>query len=931
MTMTMRMDRFLLAALLTLATACGNDDRGDDCVEDSDCPAGQQCVDGSCDVVSITTCEEDDDCPEGVPCINGTCVSGNGDADGDGVADAEDNCPGVSNADQADEDGDGVGDACETVERPEDCVSSDECDRVTHVCDEGTCAPTSCRDDGDCPDDALCVGTLCRYAPVCEGDGDCVAVLGDCVGDRCAPGCETNDECGGTRLTGCIDGSCRDACPGDQACDDDEACVDGYCLPVECTGTGFDDCPEGERCNGEGECEPYTPCDFDTDCADGEFCSDEGDFGICEPLEPCLSDLSCDDGQICENGFCIPTSDCTDSSECDDDSACIGGLCVPDLCRGDSDCATGEVCEEGACVEVPDAVIDRVVILTPAQTLRPGDRATFEAVALDGSGAIVRGVAFAFQTDADASVGAMSGATFTAANTPGTARVTARPAGEDTPVSEPVVVRNLGALTTGSRVFAIDAATGTSIDAFTLVTGDGETREAEDGVVSFEAPVSGDVHVFATGYDAVGITGLDSAGDVLVPLPRLTLEQEVGGFTGSMDFSRISTRGDASIGLAGAALAGQLVDLDLNAVLGDPINTSLGIPGVGGGEFPLPGGLVLSVDFFGIGDVKGTYYARSDAGLTFAWALGGQVQVNDLIDLFTGGGGGDLAGILAAILPLFESFDHDLLFFDAEGLPLAADADDLDGDGDTSELLPDYDAFPEFELSPFVPQRYRTEVAWPALPTLGGEQTQIAVLVGGVVVDGVGFVPTGISAAEADEDGVPEEIVLRMAPSHSGLGVGDFAVVGIAFSGAGGGFGGGGLELPSTISARMLVDERLPERVDLGSRPFLSIPDTIAYDTGGRSVSGASIDAELVRLTFVSPEGRWHVWAPGGDVAITLPASPLDGVDYAADAVVRVEGVQVSGSSYTDLVAPGGAGTLADLDDLAVGFARIELAPAPAE
>ena len=38
------------------------------------------------------------------------------DSDGDGVADAADNCPTVSNADQRDQDGDGTGDACETQE-----------------------------------------------------------------------------------------------------------------------------------------------------------------------------------------------------------------------------------------------------------------------------------------------------------------------------------------------------------------------------------------------------------------------------------------------------------------------------------------------------------------------------------------------------------------------------------------------------------------------------------------------------------------------------------------------------------------------------------------------------------------------------------------------------------------------------------------------
>ena len=40
-------------------------------------------------------------------------VYGSADADGDGVPDSADNCPGVSNPDQADSDGDGIGDACD--------------------------------------------------------------------------------------------------------------------------------------------------------------------------------------------------------------------------------------------------------------------------------------------------------------------------------------------------------------------------------------------------------------------------------------------------------------------------------------------------------------------------------------------------------------------------------------------------------------------------------------------------------------------------------------------------------------------------------------------------------------------------------------------------------------------------------------------------
>ncbi|MGA9523150.1 MAG: PHB depolymerase family esterase [Myxococcaceae bacterium] len=54
---------------------------------------------------------------DGAPSCNGpaqACSGGTGvDTDGDGVADADDNCPGTANADQADTDGDGIGNVCD--------------------------------------------------------------------------------------------------------------------------------------------------------------------------------------------------------------------------------------------------------------------------------------------------------------------------------------------------------------------------------------------------------------------------------------------------------------------------------------------------------------------------------------------------------------------------------------------------------------------------------------------------------------------------------------------------------------------------------------------------------------------------------------------------------------------------------------------------
>jgi|GEM_PF-6085670 len=262
-------------------------------------------------------CTSDADCMVGEVCANNTCQQDNtqGDTDGDGIIDAQDNCPNTPNSDQADADNDGTGDACE--QNPMTCMTDADCP-VGGVCANGTCLP------GQPP------------IPACSTDADCAA------GELCVRGeCQSDPQ---------------GACTQDADCGQDEGCFDGACLAcgIDHDGDGMIDCPVSSN-----------SCSTDADCADGELCVNgacefdntrgdtDGDGIIDEqdncPMTPNPSQVDTDGdgvGDDCDTN----ANACAADSDCRDIEQCVNGTCtLRAQCGSDSDCNPSESCVNGWC------------------------------------------------------------------------------------------------------------------------------------------------------------------------------------------------------------------------------------------------------------------------------------------------------------------------------------------------------------------------------------------------------------------------------------------------------------------------------------------------------------------------------------------------------------------------------------------------------
>ncbi len=767
------------------------------------------------------------------------------------------------------------------------------------VCIDGTCqVPTTCTDSTGCPAGLHCVDGVCNEA--CTMDGDCGTPAQFWYCDTAAMECRQR----------CLnDGQCT----APLICDDNAAPgVGGACVAPQCTMD--DDCDQAaqEVCE-TGRCVVREMCGPNGECPIGMGCNQQ--TNRCEPLPACRTDRDCTGTAYCDNGFCLPAESCS-TTACPTDFDCVGDVCVPRICRGPGDCPTaGDVCIGGECQPPPSAdLVVEVVIITPAGVVRPGTTYAFTALALDQAHRAVAGVTFEWLSSVAGVATIDADGLATGGNTAGVTEIRARVQTANGPVtSNPVELTNLGPAPAGARVTVLRATNGTPIaGADVQITGAfGSESAVSDamGVAVFAANPTApyDVTVAHASYDYVSLVGA-TATDVVIPLPPLTRPDVVAGVQGTVDLSQVSTQGGLSLSLSGVSMSSPLFTFDAANLFGGDLIT-VQVPMIGGIGIPAGNTVEVAIQGFNL-PLKTQYYARSQPGLRSVWSFGGRVDVN-------AGTFGNLNNLVALVLPFFQRFEHAVVpTITTVGIPTIVDTNDFDGDGNTTEMIPDWSNFPTQPMQPRIPQSLRYQLAVDNLPFVSGGNANTLVVIAGTILPSVGFVPLGLDGqSDMNGSGIVPSFITKMAPPHSGLEAGQYAVLASAVRIDNG--------LPGPGSARLFVGAAIPTTVDL-SDGWLDSPLEATWTGTSREVGLPALPgADMYRIAFASPEGTWHVYAPAnGAENLAIPAAPAGMLDRTGSATVTVDAVDLqqgtSVGGLFDLTAGGALG----IDQATRGFSR---------
>jgi hypothetical protein len=653
--------------------------------------------------------------------------------------------------------------------------------------------------------------------------------------------------------------------------------------------------------------------------------------------------------KICKSG-----KDCIEPSK----PICIQGECVPPACSADVDCPDQKCCSGDCKTDCGYGVADSCTITSIGGVVAVGGTRALNAVGTNGDltrdGMLIPGTQITWNSSNTgiATVDAYGVLTGISA---GTAEITARTG--SIKCRSGITCTVIAPSTETVKVHVYDEASGTPVEGAQVKVGAAAFRATDkSGIAGFDiAANDGTVHVMKNGYTWVSYVGSAKPGYII--FIRRNASDSAGGFRGAFDFSPIKKDDQLHAGIAAMSVGDDsLLSMDLGTIFGGMIQTPVKIssPFVVNGCVSLPGGLTGGSNYLKVPDLIPEFRITGDTGLHAVWGFGTVLNTGDITDILkvpscilcTYNNEVNWTKLITFFLPYAFNMNHAVLSaLDVAPVPKVKTPEITCPDGKKAKLVDsdtvaDYEGFKQITLSTGTKMRLSSLITAAELPRIGGDCLKNVVAIGGADLPGMGFVPLGMTAGAApddgrnckitwDRDGNPfilsdNQLLLRMAPNHDGMEGSRYSFTLLAFD-----FNKMGANTSNPTSALVLRGEnRVSQTYDLTARPFMGFAEGTSLNRATREITTAAAavkDAAFYRYD-ISGNGGCQVYSDRTSGAtITLPKPPEGMTDVLNfDAGMKVYAISTNGSaSLGNLFSDTGAVHINDLMSVVNAYSSI--------
>ena len=624
-------------------------------------------------------------------------------------------------------------------------------------------------------------------------------------------------------------------------------------------------------------------CEVDRDCGSGQSCNTETNSCENDDTE-CKGNQDCPPGKICdtENKCSIPKV-CTDAESCyrlfpeewdreTKPAKCFHEACVLDACTGNNDCIAGKVCQGGTCTTpVSCDLIDSVKIITPSVVLKEGETETLKANVFNKNGVaiVVENGKLTWESDNSNIVSVDNNGLITGKLTSGVANITVKhlDCGKTSPS---LSIKNFADLAENKlRIILRDLYTGQPVSAGSIIINQTAPVVTDSlGWIEIDnTSVKNTILVKHENYQYLSILDTE-AKDIILYLTPFVPQNKAGGYKGEFNFDSIANDNTLKIGIAGASLPSTLLDISFDFLLSESYVKHINAAGFDG-DYPIPSNIVMV-----LGDdvIQDKYAVSTPKGNIAFWGLGSKMRMSEFLSIvqsIMGEDELDMGALIRELTPYLKTFYHALKTDNnTVNCDKKVDVNDINGNGKTDDLIPDYDndtCFPSVSLKLEKPLNLVSKIKNPKLIKMDNKLADTAIAIIGYNIDGAGFIPVGVTVGsdqidDADlADGIVEDISLNYSPQYNGMEGGSNSLVLLAMKlGNDKNTTKADEEPPAKVRlSGLLINNKttVPKVFDLSNKNFLKTTDDATYTDPTVNFTQVA-DANIYRIKIKSKTGK---------------------------------------------------------------------------